>query len=484
MDEEIDKTLNGAGNFQHCHIDATNQIRLLRIQYDKVRNTISYGLEAFPIADLSRIQYKALSYTWGCAHILDDVREIWIDGQSFFVRRNLCEFLTAAAKRGHQGLIFIDAICICQVDDEERNRQVEHMARIFCNAHEVIAWLGFLDEAQLENVQALSHTKDRECTLWTPRQWRGFRYISYHAFWTRVWIVQEVLLAKKMTVWCGAFTFPLSLFAGSSSSQNLKTTFNSCGITATTANVTSRLISPAETIVNDRLRQVLRPIRDPLAEGTCVGTLEEMTANLIKPTMAVETYQARTPDLLYHVIRKFGKLECSDPRDKLYGFLGILNERSRERVVPDYTKDVRYALYQALRLGIEELYCEHSSVTQPFRNVHANGAYLGYYCDVRDAFNMDNDETMPILRQVLLELRFDIQLQDATTGLQWRRQIGWDDIESRSMWDFQAVVAFAKPRESKPQGASSRSNWFRSRSRHYKGWILEKPREAMRIDEM
>ncbi|KAF8858847.1 hypothetical protein BDZ45DRAFT_543179, partial [Acephala macrosclerotiorum] len=58
-------------------------------------------------------QYKALSYTWGHAHSLDDIQEIQFDSQQFFIRCNLSDFLAAAtASRNENGLFFIDAICV------------------------------------------------------------------------------------------------------------------------------------------------------------------------------------------------------------------------------------------------------------------------------------------------------------------------------------------------------------------------------------
>jgi hypothetical protein len=45
------------------------------------------------------------------------------------------------------------------------------------------------------------------------RAWRAFVKISYREYWNRVWIVQEVLCASKLTIQCGKDTMPWSLFA-------------------------------------------------------------------------------------------------------------------------------------------------------------------------------------------------------------------------------------------------------------------------------
>ncbi|KAI0599489.1 hypothetical protein F4775DRAFT_591279 [Biscogniauxia sp. FL1348] len=85
-------------------------------------------------------------------------------------------------------------------------------------------------------------------------------------------------------------------------------------------------------VVSHRIRQDLRPGTDVLAQGTAVA------------------------------VRKFGSLRCSDTRDNLYGFLGIVNEYARARAKADHTQDVRFALYQALKMGIHEICTEETGL--------------------------------------------------------------------------------------------------------------------------
>ncbi len=129
-----------------------------------------------------------------------------------YVRQNLYDFLTVAGAARAEGLFFIDAICINQLSDSEKESQVQEMARIFRNADQVIAWLGLPSNEHLSHVRALAGTRGRRPEAWTAAQWAGFKYLSYHRYWTRTWIVQEVLLAASMVIWCGRYTFPLSLF--------------------------------------------------------------------------------------------------------------------------------------------------------------------------------------------------------------------------------------------------------------------------------
>jgi Heterokaryon incompatibility protein (HET) len=459
--DELDRILNGKSGFKYPAVDqfdARKHVRLLRISPGERDQPLSYSLEIVFLEHLHHIHYRALSYTWGHAHSIDDIREIRIDGQEFFVRRNLFDFLNTASAKGEHWLFFIDAICINQLDHRERQFQVQEMARIFRNANEVIAWLGLPGSAQLDNVRALHAfpIKVKNCTAWTASQWAGFRYLSYHRYWSRIWVVQEVLLASRMRVWCGAFTFPLALFDNTSHMlPSPKTKVADNGRPATVVSALSRLRSPAETVVTHRLRHVLLPARDVLEQGTKVGTLEEMRRDLQSPYTVVKTFQSRTPNLLHQVMRKFGRLESSDPRDKLYGLLGMLDESSAARVEPDYTKGVSYAYYQALKIGLWELYCDRKVVAFPDQR-ESDGMYLGYYCDTRDAFGMADGESVSILRQVLSELRFQTILQDAVAEVQWQQQFIWRDAEISVFSDFKQLLAHAEENaeEKYPKGAN------------------------------
>ncbi|CAM1505997.1 Fc.00g116340.m01.CDS01 [Cosmosporella sp. VM-42] len=441
MEEEIDKRLNRQTDFQHPSIDASSQLRLLQAVQDETGHGVCCVFTVISFAEIPFIPYKALSYTWGKAHGERDVQKIQVAEQPFFVRRNLFQFLHTAVYKGEIGLFFIDAICINQLDCNERQGQVREMARIFRNAREVIAWLGTPDSDQLSNVQALNSAKNKDCVTWRKQQWEAFKYLSYTQYWSRIWVVQEILLASNLVVWCGLFAFPLALFGRGCKIDDWKRTrFAADGRPSTIGSDSARVQTPAESIITHRLRYFIRPASHALTEGFIVGTLEEMTTRLTKPSTVVQTYQSQIPDSIRETVRKFGKLECSDHRDKLYGLLGILNEHSQAKVQPDYTRDISYAFYQALKVGIEEMWPPDESAVVPQWVEDIEGAYVGYYCDARDAFGLGDDMSIPILRRVLRELGFRARMQDAAFEAQLQQQFGWCDLEVSHYKNFRKMV--------------------------------------------
>ncbi|KAL9105965.1 MAG: hypothetical protein Q9227_008958 [Pyrenula ochraceoflavens] len=367
--DDFDKVLNRQNGFKYFaadDFDAKKHVRFL-VLHSGNDQIFNYDLKTVPLDQLHDTYYRALSYTWGRASSLDSLREIRVNDQIFFIRQNLFDFLMTAFAKGEHGLIFIDAISINQNDHDERGSAVQEMARIFRNANQVIAWLGYPETTELKNIRALHagcHDGDHS-SEWSTSQWDGFRYLSYNRYWSRVWIVQEVLLASDMRP----------------------------------TNVESAI-----------------SLRNPA--GTKLDTIDEMRQELQRPYTLTKTFQSQTPDLLHQVLRKFGRLESSDARDKLYGFLGILDGQTQTRIVPDYTRGLDYAYYQALKIGLWELYRDRGVIS--YSKQFTGKGYIRYYCDARDAFGIADRESIPILRQVIAKLRFRTRFEDAILKVQWK----------------------------------------------------------------
>lgn len=103
--------------------------------------------------------FNALSYAWG---IPDNLANIVINGKATSVRSNLESALCHLrdyhvwATRGFP--LWVDALCINQEDDEERNNQVEMMGDIYLGAHRVLAWLG---EGDVDTYWLVPSLRDR-----------------------------------------------------------------------------------------------------------------------------------------------------------------------------------------------------------------------------------------------------------------------------------------------------------------------------------
>jgi hypothetical protein len=122
-------------------LSGPDSIRLLRLRPAEDETApiecdlLNYSLGETPG---SSVQYDALSYVWGDP---TKTRPILVNGFHFEITENLHAALCSLRYRSIE-LLWIDAVCINQRDQQERGHQVRSMAKIYGRAHRVIVWLG------------------------------------------------------------------------------------------------------------------------------------------------------------------------------------------------------------------------------------------------------------------------------------------------------------------------------------------------------
>ena len=187
-----------------------DSFRLLRV-LPSLRHGSPIRCELFTSSiSRERDQFIAGSYVWGPP---EPKRSILLDGGPFQVRDNLFRFLTAFRSRNQPQVIWLDAICINQDDIQERSHQVQEMKRIYSGAKCVYSWLG--------HDKPLPHTGTFNRQYIIDLYYRCMRdnrqhtrhkdqseYILQADYWSRMWIVQEFILAKKVKLLVGRKRLP------------------------------------------------------------------------------------------------------------------------------------------------------------------------------------------------------------------------------------------------------------------------------------
>ena len=210
--------------------DSGKYIRLLhllpRASDGIIRCTLENNVSISEGPDLS---YNCLSYEWG--HKSNGTRRIEINGRCLCISRNLHGFLRSFLhNHNNAGLkaLWIDAICINQADKKEKSEQVSQMHDIFRNASEVLCWLGpsannsdaLFDLFNGSNVPVDEGASDADAAkLLEPGAWSGpqhlffdagfrlyqaMKYLCRRTYWKRMWIIPEILLARKLRLFCGS----------------------------------------------------------------------------------------------------------------------------------------------------------------------------------------------------------------------------------------------------------------------------------------
>jgi heterokaryon incompatibility protein (HET) len=188
---------NSLSVYHHSALLQPDSIRLLRLLPSKVdSNNLQCELFEYTLSKSNNLThpYEALSYVWGSE---DTPRSIIIDNQNFKITQNLYMALSHLQDHSMCRVIWVDAVCINQTDEKEKEHQIQFMSEIYAQASRVIVWLG---EAQDDSEQALeairlAGEKSRKLSYsdsFEPTVLRLLRRQWFYRIWVRAVAVKSV----------------------------------------------------------------------------------------------------------------------------------------------------------------------------------------------------------------------------------------------------------------------------------------------------
>jgi hypothetical protein len=193
--------------FRYLPTEHVRDIRLVII-YPGVEEEIKCSLTPWSLDDQPR--FIALSYVWGDPAL---VEEVICDNATLPVTKNLKTAMRSLRHATEGRTFWIDAICINQKDTEERNRHVRSMREIYSSAQEVLIWLGpeSADSPIAFELMDMLARSLREGEHLFPSSdadegrpfWEAYASICGRPWFRRVWVRQEVAVAKKAILMCG-----------------------------------------------------------------------------------------------------------------------------------------------------------------------------------------------------------------------------------------------------------------------------------------
>ena len=291
---------------------------LTKLQWDGCYESSSY--QNLPKWRYSWGDYVALSYTWGDA---TNTRNIIVNGHQVAIGANLESALQAlrrkpAIKSGYK--LWADAICINQQDIAERGREVRRMGKIYRQAHDVVIWLGnegaesdkamylirTLSDADAKGQDRLGNSL-REQPEFGQGFWRALGELLDRPYWDRLWVLQEIALGwDRTSVLCGQQA------------------------------VTWKQFYIATYLFRKHNLDVMISLIDRERKGAGLSTPGLKRNKLIHLNME-HLVQARQEKRQYMCILDLGRKSlATDPRDKIYGLLGMMETSVSDRIVPDY----------------------------------------------------------------------------------------------------------------------------------------------------
>ncbi|EHA51902.1 hypothetical protein MGG_05881 [Pyricularia oryzae 70-15] len=326
-------------------------------------------------------KYKALSYVWGDANV---TRPISVDGKEVQVNASLEECLRQFCQPGQDDLpyyLWVDAVCINQADLAERSAQVMRMKDIYSTAQEVLIWLGperehtraalaCFETMHFESLRIMNRMRDQDnpdehyfeivAGQWKTvamrgadsEEMRGMFDILTRDWFCRVWVLQEVSMAQQATFVCGVLRTDVgNLWA------------------AAMGHVFTLFVDDIVESGWDKLQQNLPIFYDRRA----LSSLYMLTKMLkwdgceeYRGRRILQDYDLGGLELFFHVrgLQVLGSLEgmllelplqlATDPRDKIYGVLGLSSDFSEGGIVPNYALPVAQIFMDAFASMIKE----------------------------------------------------------------------------------------------------------------------------------
>jgi hypothetical protein len=282
----------------------SNEIRVLTLFPGNFQDEITVSIETVTLTESDWPQYEAVSYTWGSSDNPVSIRIETPSNNTLGVTHNLATALPYLRLADRPRVLWIDAICINQQNLLERSRQVKKMKDIFQKAERVIVWLGpegSNSTLALETLDTLASKikVNWRTSLMTPTStgspeshwaslsdelpydwvtWNAVYYLLHRPWFERLWIWQEIRLQSHDAILlCGVTTMKWQHFR--SAIFCLRAKYKEPNIRG----------------LNDRIDHVASLCDADLYEG-------------------LETLITRT---------KYCK--CSDPRDRIYALLGMID---------------------------------------------------------------------------------------------------------------------------------------------------------------
>lgn len=303
-------------------LQSNRVIRLLSVRRPSVDGIIGdfyYQLVTMSLDD--PVPYETVSYCWGDHE--QKYRVNLMDGSFLMVTQSLGMELTRISSHSKTGYLWIDQMCIDQTNLGERAQQVTVMGDIYASGLRVIVSLGLphlslrplftLVDLALEYELNQRSVVDLQGALsdymlsggQTPRLlppfWKAMVDLLRHPWFTRAWVFQECVLSSTVV-----FVFGERLV--------------SLDPIVRLALATSRLETAAITGV--------------IPPG-CITTQPGFHQLYLIVQARSDRIWGKPQDFWQMLSSVAPYTHCADPRDRLFGFLGLLDDDTI-KIKPDY----------------------------------------------------------------------------------------------------------------------------------------------------
>ena len=308
--------------YQYSPLDADlKEIRLLTLHAGAFSADLEISVHKVALKLDTPPIYEALSYVWGTTENPVDIKVGPSGNGKLAITQNLAIALPYLRYENELRTLWIDAICINQQDLDERSSQVKVMGDIYRLADRVVVWLGPEKDNSAEALKTMSqlgsevkvdyayntlspastdsttHWSDKSKVLpFYGQELCNIDALLRRSWFSRLWVLQEIRLAKdNAIIMCGSDTvawhsFHSAIFC-----------------------LMSKPWPPIPTLDEPTLRAQILEVRN-LSDSTSFAGFG-------------------------HIIRRAASSNCSNPKDRIYAVLSMLDEKEKGiNIEPDEKK--------------------------------------------------------------------------------------------------------------------------------------------------
>ncbi|KAI8948217.1 heterokaryon incompatibility protein-domain-containing protein [Xylaria longipes] len=311
--------------------------------------------------------YDAISYTWGDP---DFTESIFIGGGFRLpITANLRDALIRYRHPTAIRSIWADAICIDQANKEDKRKQIPLMKDIFRCASSVLAWLGTHPpgEACLRDISLLSQRKTIATTTSDNENILSLLNMLVSLAWfSRRWVIQEIVLNPNVTFFCGTISVPWLRIA---------------------------------LLLNFVPKENSSP---PILHLHALREMWDKHNRMSLPN----PHESESETGIVYLLSSFSDTDCADARDRIYALAGLASDvvfddykgrRKEGRILVriDYTRSVQQ-VYHEFAMEVTECWSDDSKKRLLLETSRrSNGSYKG------DWLSWVPDWRLPTLRSGL-----------------------------------------------------------------------------------
>ncbi|TGO67690.1 hypothetical protein BOTNAR_0037g00270 [Botryotinia narcissicola] len=309
------------------------QIRLLRLEQSSPDgDDYCFSLTVHNFCDdVYQPRYIAISYTWGD---FVPLMPIIVNGKRMRVRFNCWYALWQMRHHGVTDYLWIDSLCINQDNNEEKNFQVAIMGSIYKSALWVASCIGNGDT--IGAIQPTSPSDDGEEVRIAREKLRGrFDQIPY---FDRVWIKQEIILARDITIFYGLKSVSWEDF---NALMSIEQRFSGQNLEEST---------------DFGMSDVLENSGDASSSFYRWGQIREYSiqeAEMNSTTLQLCNHRSNSKyGTFVDLVFRYKTAKATNPRDKIYALLSLLPKEDliRQNLIIDYEQPTFHLFHAVARL--------------------------------------------------------------------------------------------------------------------------------------